>query len=241
MASKQQVAGDLSLERAIESGMLVAYYAHTQGDVMAVTSAFGERTFRQLNENANRLVRLFRAHGLGPGDGVAHVSRNCCEFVEVLMATTRAGLRFTPINFHLNAEEIGYIVDNCDALAFVADARLGQPPVAARAKAPKVRLALACGGSLEGFEDYGQALAAQDGSDIEDPQLGSRMLYTSGTTGRPKGVFKHDPVPDVPQGPETPASYRPGLDRGLVTGPAYHAAPLVIDILAALSSGVGIV
>lgn len=232
---------ELSLEQAVATGMLTAYYAARQPDVPAVTTQYGERTFAQLNANANRLVRLLRSHGLKAGDAVAIVSKNRPEFIETLMAATRSGLRFTPINFHLKGEEIGYIVDNCEAKAFIADASLGAPPAAVLEHAPGLKIALGCGGTLAGFADYSAALADQEPTDIDDPSLGNRMLYTSGTTGRPKGVYKAQPVPDAPQWEDTLANYQPGKDRVLVTGPAYHAAPLVIDILAGLSSGVGVV
>ncbi len=232
---------DLTLDQAIATGMLCAYHAARQPDVPAVDTVYGNRTFAELNANANRLVRLLRERGVGAGDSVAIVSRNRPEFIETLMAAARSGIRFTPINFHLKGDEIGYIVDNCEAKAYIADASLGAPAVDALALAPGLSVKLACGGTLAGFEDYSDAIATQDPSDIDDPVLGGRMLYTSGTTGKPKGVYKAQPVPDAPQWEGTVNEYCPGIDRTLVTGPGYHAAPLVIDILSALSSGVGIV
>ncbi|MEM1433195.1 MAG: AMP-binding protein [Pseudomonadota bacterium] len=233
--------GELNLEQAVANGMLTALHARNSGALPAVTTGYGSRSFAELNANVNRLVRLLRSRGLKAGDAVAVVSRNRCEFVEALFATTRSGMRFTPINFHLTGPEIGYIVDNCDASAFIADATLGEAPVAALAAAPGVKVALSCGGALAGFESYERLIETQPAEDIDDPQLGSRMLYTSGTTGRPKGVYRRTPVPDVPQWDDSPAGFQPGRDRTLVTGPGYHAAPMVIDILAPLSSGVGIV
>lgn len=229
------------LESAVQNGMLVALHAQRQPDVSAVVTDYGDRTFAELNANANRLVRLFAANGIGAGDAVAVVIKNRPEFIETLVATTRSGIRFTPINFHLKAEEIGYIVDNCEAKVFVADASLGPSVHEALNHAPGVTLQLSVGGEMEGFSDLSDAIAGLDGSDIAEPTLGSRMLYTSGTTGRPKGVFRKDRLPEAPNWDETPAGYNPGVDRELVTGPAYHAAPLLIDIVQALWSGVGIV
>lgn len=229
------------LESAIQNGMLVAFHAARQPDVSAVTTNYGNRTFAELNANANRLVRLLEANGIGAGDSVAVVTKNRPEFVETLVATTRSGIRFTPINFHLKAEEIGYIVDNCEAKAFVADASLGQPAQEAHTHAPAVQLKLSVGGNIEGFTDFGKAIQDFDGTDIANPTLGSRMLYTSGTTGRPKGVFRKDRLPEPPQWDDSPAGYTPGIDVELVTGPAYHAAPLLIDVVQPLWSGVGIV
>ncbi len=229
------------IEAAIQNGMLVAYHAKHQPDIQAVVTNYGERTFAELNANANRLVRLLARHGIGAGDAVAVVTKNRPEFIETLVATTRSGIRFTPINFHLKGEEIGYIVDNCEAKALVADASLGQSVVEAPRYASGAYVKLSVGGHIEGYEDFASEIAELDGSDISHPTLGTRMLYTSGTTGRPKGVYRKDPVLEPPQWGDTPSAYTPGEDRELVTGPAYHAAPLLIDIVQPLWSGVGIV
>ncbi len=135
---------ELTLEWAIENGMLMALHAQHQPDTSAVVTAYGERSFAQLNANANRLVRLFAQHGIGPGDSVAIVTKNRPEFVETLVATTRSGIRFTPINYHLKGEEIGYIVDNCEAKAFIADASLGEPVVEAVQHAPGATPVVEC-------------------------------------------------------------------------------------------------
>ncbi len=232
---------NMSIEEAVQTGMTIAYHAERQPDLSAVVTQYGERTFAELNANANRLVRRLRAAGIGDGDSVAIVSKNRPEFIETLIATSRSGIRFTPINFHLKGEEIGYIVDNCEAKAFIADASLGPTPVEALQFAPNLVLKLAAGGAIDGFVDYTSEVSNQDGSNITDPTLGSRMLYTSGTTGRPKGVFRKERLPEPPNWEGTLANYRPGQDRQLVTGPGYHAAPLLIDIVQALVSGVGIV
>jgi long-chain acyl-CoA synthetase len=232
---------DSDLQQAVLQGMAIAHHAGQRPDANAIISRYGDRSFSMLNANANRLVRLLRSHGIGDGDSIAVLTRNRPEFIEALAAASRSGIRFTPINFHLKGEEIGYIVDNCEAKAFIADATLGLPPQEALAHAPGLVLKLACGGALAGFDDYATAIAPHDAADIPDPSLGSRMLYTSGTTGRPKGVLRRTRLPDVPQLEGTLAHYRPGEDLELCTGPAYHAAPLLIDIIQPLVSGVGVV
>ncbi|MCP5180134.1 MAG: AMP-binding protein [Pseudomonadales bacterium] len=238
---EQEIVNNYTLEDAVATGMCIAWQAERFPEVMAVSSRYGERTFAALNSNANRLVRCLREAGLEAGDAIAVVARNRPEFVEVMAAGMRSGLRVTPINFHLKADEIGYIVDNCEAKVFIADASLGTAPIAALDFAPNVRLALAIGGEMPGFEPYSHAIADFSGEDIQDPVLGSRMLYTSGTTGRPKGVYRKDRIPEQPQGETSSYAFRAGEDRVLVTGPGYHAAPLLIDIITPLVSGVGIV
>jgi long-chain acyl-CoA synthetase len=231
----------LSIEEAVARGMTLAFHAARRPDVPAVISPWGDRTFEELNHNANRLARTLRAAGLGDGDAIAVVSKNRPEFLEALFAAERIGVRFTPINYHLKGDEIGYVVDDCDAKAFVADASLGPPVVEALRVAPKVKLALAVGGALDSFASYDREIEQYGPADIADPVLGGRMLYTSGTTGRPKGVFRRDREPVAPQWEGTLASYRPGEDVNLCTGPAYHAAPLLINLLQPLTSGVGVV
>lgn len=229
-----------SLEESAMNGMAIAFHANQRPDDMAVISSYGDRSFDTLNANANRLVRLFAAAGVAPGDSVAILSKNRPQFVETLFAALRYGLRLTPINFHLNGEEVGYIVENCDAKVFVADASLGPVAQSAIEHVPAVMLKLSIG-DLAGFENFDAAIASLDGSDIETPVLGGTMLYTSGTTGRPKGVFRAEHTPALPQQAGTLANYRPEIDRQLLTGPCYHAAPLLIDIVQPMVSGVGIV
>ena len=230
----------LTLEDAAATGMTLAYHAAVAPDRPALVTDYGNHTFDELNANANRLVRVLRANGIGPGDSIAVVTKNRPAFVEAMAAAERAGMRFTPINFHLKGEEIGYIVDNCEAKAFIADATLGAPPVEALDYASGVQLALAAGGALDGFGDYDQTIAAEDGSDIADPELGGHMLYTSGTTGRPKGVYRRQREAPAPSSGGL-AGYEPGKDMALCTGPGYHAAPLIFDIVQPLVSGAGVV
>ncbi len=232
---------DEGVEAAVRSGMMVAWHAARRPQHPAVISQYGERSYAELNANANRLVRTLRAAGIGDGDAVAVASRNRPEFIEAYVAAERSGIRLTPVNFHLTGEEIGYIVNDCEAKAFIADAALGAAPVEALASAPGLRLKLACGGALDGFDDYADAIAGEDASDIADPTLGTRMLYTSGTTGRPKGVYRATREPVAPQWAGTLSDYRPDTDVDLCTGPAYHAAPLLIDIIQPIISGVTVV
>ena len=107
---------------AASVGMLVAWWAAQQPDRAAVLSATGDRTWRQLNERANQLVRALRRRGVRAGDSVALISRNRAEWVEVWAACNRGGYRLTPINWHLTGDEAAYIVDDCEAVVLVADA-----------------------------------------------------------------------------------------------------------------------
>ena len=218
--------------------MALAYHASQQGERLALITDFGNRTFRELNGRVNQLVRLLRDRGITDGDAIAVVTRNRPEFIEALAAALRGGIRFTPVNFHLTAEEAGYVIGNCEAKAVIYDAGLGTAGEAL-GYSEGCSLKLAAGGSIEGFEDFETAISSFDSSDIPDPIRGSSMLYTSGTTGRPKGVYRKD-TPVVRSAAQS-ASGGAAQSVNLCTGPAYHAAPLVFNVTSPLNTGATIV
>ncbi len=261
-ASTEQI----TMQEAASTGMLIAYHAQQAPDRMAVTTVYGERTFDELNGRINQLARVFRNAGLQPDDAVALLLVNRCEFLEVYYAAMRTGLRVTPINWHLTGDDAAYIVENCEARAFVADVECANVAKQALSQASGVAVALAVGGNIEGFDDYGETVGQQASHNIEDPSSGSQMLYTSGTTGRPKGVYRdrlarrgalaaaaqpNQAAPAAAAGAPAAqavvgraggaAAYNPETDRALCTGPGYHAAPLAFNIVSPIAQGVGIV
>ncbi len=212
----------------------VSAYAQSAPDRLAVAMADGSATltYAELNARSNQLAHHLRAMGLRQGDHIALVLENRLQFFEVTLAAMRSGLYVTPINWHLSADEAEYIVNDCGASVIIATAalpeltsRLGLPD------APERRLMV--GGTAEtsaGFEDYDKALAAQPTTPIADESSGSWMLYSSGTTGKPKGV-----KPARVGGEIGAPSAFVGLVRGLYgfnegdvylsPAPLYHAAP----------------
>jgi long-chain acyl-CoA synthetase len=227
-------------------GLLISWWAARIPDRPALITGSGNRTFAELNATINRLSRALRARGLKVGDSVALMCTNRPEFIEVLLAAQRAGLRLTPINWHLTGDEAGYIVDNCEAKAFIAAASLGDKAVAAAAGSGTGGLVrLAVGGSLDGFESYEEVIAAEEESDIDDPVLGTQMLYTSGTTGRPKGVHRSSGGAPSALAAVNLCGYDEdfvhSVDAHLCTGPLYHAAPLAFSVALPLLYGVPIV
>jgi long-chain acyl-CoA synthetase len=233
-------ATDADLERrrtALASGMGVSYWAGERPDVAAIVSEHGERTYAELNARVNQLVHGLAARGVQPGDAVALISRNRPEFAEVYAATHRAGLRLTTVNWHLTADEAGYIVDNCEARVVIADARLATMARGAADQAPRAEILLAIGGDIEGFEPYESLLDGRPTDDPTEPILGSTMLYTSGTTGRPKGVHK---LTSPAVAAATGWDYAAG-DVHLCTGPLYHAAPLAFSLAIPISGGATVV
>ncbi len=233
---------NLELKDAARAGMIVAWHARQAPDRPAIASPAGDRSFDELNARANQLARALRARGLEAGDAVALVCSNRPEFAETAVATQRAGLRLTPINWHLTGPEIAYIVNDCEAGALVGDARFAGALAEAAADCPGLRAKLAVGGAIPGFEALDETLAEQPAGDLPDPVLGRSMLYTSGTTGRPKGVHRKQ----TRAGPGARLiaqmiGYRPGEDTHLATGPLYHAAPLAFSLSGPLTAGVGVV
>ena len=222
-----------------DRGMAVAWHAARGPDTPALITTTGTITYGELNARANRLARALRRRGIRRGDAVALLCSNRAEFVEVLLATQRSGLRLTTVNWHLTADEAGYIVADCEATALVAEARFAAVARGAAASAPRSQVRLAVAGSINGFEDYDAAVAAEPGDDLDDPALGSQMLYTSGTTGRPKGVFR-DEASLATAVMLARAAYREG-NVHLLTGPLYHAAPLLFSMNAPLIAGVPVV
>ena len=234
---KERVSLEDALNEAAATGMTMAVWAQVQPDKPAVIDPNGRvKTFAEINAAANKLTRLFRQHGLGAGDSLALVCSNRAEFIEVLAATQRSGVRITPVNWHLTADEIAYIIKDCEAKILVGEVRVATVGPAA-AECPDLVLKLAVGGDIDGFQNYDAALAPLDGSDIADPILGNAMMYTSGTTGRPKGVYR--PAAQItPQAMYAMRGYDPAVSVQLCAGPAYHAAPLAFDVRAAMGAGV---
>jgi long-chain acyl-CoA synthetase len=188
-------------------------------------------TYAQLDAASNRLAQLLYARGLRWGDHIALCMDNCARYLEVTWAAQRSGLVYTPINFHLTAEEMAYIVSDCDARALIVGAALGETPIAlARQLAPQVEIRLAAGGALPGYEPYETAVAGQPPLPLAEELEGSPMLYSSGTTGRPKGVMQ--PHERTPMGGGPPLLqlfcrlYAVDADAVYLSpAPLYHAAP----------------
>ncbi len=235
------MATTLTAAEAARTGMTIALIARDAPTRPALLSPHGERDFATFNARCNAIVRVLRRAGLKAGDAVALLAGNRPEFVEVTFAAMRAGLRLTPVNWHLKPDEVAYVVEDCDARALIAQARFADAALASRAAAPALEACLSFDGAIPGFDDLESAIAAESGDDIPDPELGSRMLYTSGTTGRPKGVrfLGHRKVPLIP--PLTAsAGFRPESDLFLNPSPLYHAAPIGLSVWWPLNQGVGL-
>ncbi len=228
----QLSAADLQARalQAAANGMASALWAKLLADEPAVIAPAGQLTYGELNAQANQLVRALRARGLRSGDGVAILLSNRPEFAVTNAAIRRAGLRLTTINWHLTGDEAAYIVADCDAKAFIADARFTEIALTAVQRASNLKVCLAVGGAIDGFDDFATTLARESSDDIDDPEIGTTMLYTSGTTGRPKGVQRAGAAPSGIAVLGFTDNYHAGKSVHLCTGPLYHAAPLSFSL-----------
>lgn len=209
-------------------------HATHQPDKAAVIMAGTGRivTYAEIDDESVRLARVFRAAGLRRGDRVAIVMDNDPRYLTVCWAAHRSGLVYVPVNWHLTSSEMRYIIDNCGAKALVANAACADVAAVLRAKCPSLQVALTLDAEVPGCEDLLSAIAAQPGPPLDAELEGGDMIYSSGTTGRPKGGTR--PLTDAHPADLNPRLLAPfaqfGIDkdcRYLVPGaPLYHAAPL---------------
>jgi long-chain acyl-CoA synthetase len=164
-------------------------YALAEPDVVAVIDPDGtEHTAGALLARANRYVHALRSLGLERGDSVAAVLPNGVLPVELYLAALQAGWYYVPINYRLSAPEISYIITDSGAKAVVAHERFAEVVAAAADQAGVPAEARLGHGAIPGFQDAEAVLAQQPDALPDDRSAGAAMHYTSGTTGKPKGV-----------------------------------------------------
>ena len=185
-------------------------------------------TYAGLEAQSNRVAHLFRHHGLQRGDTIALLMTNNIDYLAICWGAQRAGLVFVAMSTKLTADEAGYIIADSGAKLLVASASLG---AVAAAAAPDLAARYAIGGAVPGFADLATTLAAQPATPIADQSCGRDMLYSSGTTGRPKGVRGPLPAGALDAGDALTGlvamlyQFSPEM-RYLSPAPLYHAAPL---------------
>jgi long-chain acyl-CoA synthetase len=198
-----------------------------------VTADGGFLTAGELLAANNRVVHGLRARGLARGDSVALLLPNGAEAIEVLLATMQAGWYVTPINTNLAPAEIAHILADSEARAFVTHEAFAEKSVRAADEAGLPEAARIAVGEVPGFRSYAELTGGQPDHRPDDRVAGQFMQYTSGTTGRPKGIKR----PIYPIDPDVMASMlaahlaRFGIAPGppgvhLCTSPMYHTAPL---------------
>ncbi|MFA1702877.1 acyl-CoA synthetase [Mycobacterium intracellulare] len=210
--------------------MNIADHARSAAQSPALIVADGDAiSYAQLHARSRRVAALLHDAGLRRGDGIALVLPNRAEFLEITWGAQLSGLYYTPVNTHFIPDEVAYVIDDSDAKAVFVDASM--PELAAHLRsanaAPITHIAV--GGPMAGWQSYEDALAsAGEAPPVSD---GSEMLYSSGTTGRPKAVRR--PLPEDGNGSwaqavlELALIHKYGMSPSSVylsPAPLYHAA-----------------
>ena len=202
-----------------------------------INSATGQTTtFKQLNDRSNQLAQLMWAAGLRKGDHVAIFMENNPVYFDVVWAALRSGLYLTSVNRYLTAEEAGYIVDNCEAKVLVASHYLAEVAKDLPKHAPKCKTWLMTDGTVPGYDAYETAIARHPAKPLDEEPAGTFMLYSSGTTGRPKGILRPLPSNKINEDAGPVGMMQRmlwGFDENSVylsPAPLYHSAPLGFTI-----------
>jgi long-chain acyl-CoA synthetase len=203
-------------------------------------------TYAQLDARSNQVAHLLRAKGLKAGDHIALLIENQIRFFEMCWGAQRAGIIYTAMSTRLKAAEAAYILDNCDARLLFTSLEMAAQATELLEQMPRAAHRLMVDGTVPGFESYEDALDSQPTTPIADQTAGGDMLYSSGTTGYPKGVF----VP--PESPEIDAEnaltricknlYGMGPQTVYLSpAPLYHAAPMRFSMTAMRLGGTVVV
>ena len=210
-----------------------------------IFAASGETvTYGDLEARSNQGAQLFRSLGLAVGDHIAIMMENHPAFFALCWAAQRAGLYYTAISYRLQEEEVAYIVEDCEAKVFITT--YGQRDLAARLAGRLNVHRFMLNGTVEGFESWEEAVAPQPATPIADETEGADMLYSSGTTGRPKGIKV--PLSGEPLGGAggllglTQALYQMNENvRYLSPAPLYHSAPLRYNMAVMRHGGTSVI
>jgi len=217
--------------------MYPGFHAQNTPDrAAAIHARTGEvLSYAVLDARSNRLAQLLWSEGLRPGDHIAVFVENQLRYFEIAWAALRSGLHLTTVNRYLTGPEAGYIVDDCGARVLVSSRAVHEAASAIPEQAPGCRRFLVIDGPPEGasqrFESYEQALNDHPDEPLEEEPLGEFMLYSSGTTGRPKGIARSLSGRPVSKGLAMGVTLK-GLFRAdadtvyLSPAPLYHSAPI---------------
>ncbi|WP_406817491.1 acyl-CoA synthetase [Mycobacterium sp. M23085] len=209
--------------------MNIADHAIAAAQSPALITDDGTISFGELHARSQRVAATLHDAGLRRGDGVALVLPNRPEFLEITWGAQLSGLYYTSVNTHFVPGEVGYVIDDSGAKAVFVDASMPELAAHIRTADTAVVAYLAVGGALPGWRSYEEALAAA--GDAPPASDGSEMLYSSGTTGRPKAVRR--PLPIDGNGSwaqsvlEMALIHKYGMDAASVylsPAPLYHAA-----------------
>ncbi|HUF83479.1 MAG TPA: AMP-binding protein, partial [Acidimicrobiia bacterium] len=194
-------------------------------------------TFAELNADVNQVAHALQAFGMKPGERLVWCGPNSVEVVVTIHAARKAGVVAVPLSYRFNADEMQYVIDNSDATVVVVDAEQAPLVAQVRERLPRVRAVVVFGGDVPaGCERWEDVVARQpddepvlDDDDVSS--VGAQMLYTSGTTGKPKGALRTTTDPAIVFALLGELGLLPGDDVHLTTGPLYHSGPLAFASL----------
>ena len=226
-----------------------SHYAKTTPDKPAfIMAGSGESvTYLQLEQRSNQIAQLFRSLGLKPDDHVAIHMENNRHFMEIVWGAQRAGIIYTAISTHLREEEIAYIVDNCEAKVLISSTALGDLAGNIRSRCKHLQDCFMVGGTQQGYLSWEKTTETQPDTPINDEERGVQMLYSSGTTGRPKGVLPmRNPGESIQVMTPSADTLRRKFGFGessvyLSPAPLYHAAPLTYNTITMHAGGTSII
>ena len=205
----------------------------TPDKAAAINSTSGEvLTYRELDERSNRFAQYLYAAGLRRGDHIAMVLENNMRCFEVAWAAMRSGLMITPVNRFLTAAEAAGIIEDSHARVVVSSYAMRELAAELTGMMPTCRERLMVDGTISGWQSYEAVTGQYPAARLADEWLGAMMIYSSGTTGRPKGIIRAQPQGRVTEGSGSarrPQFERYGFDAQTVylsPAPLYHTAPL---------------
>lgn len=203
-------------------------------------------TYRELDERSNQVAHLFRSQGLQPGDRVAFMVENHPRLFELCWGAQRSGIVYVCLSTRLNVADAAHIINDSGARLLVTTHAQAEVAAALAGQTPALRGRLMLDGTMPGYDAYETALARCPATRIDDEVTGGDMLYSSGTTGRPKGVYAPPSSPNIDD-PTTLTSLCQrlyGFDaetRYLSPAPLYHAAPLRYNMTVQALGGTAVV
>jgi fatty-acyl-CoA synthase len=189
-------------------------------------------TYGDIDERSMRLAQCLHAAGLRRGDRIAIVMENNMRYLEVCWAALRSGLLIAPVNRYLTADEAAYIVADSQARVVVSSLAMRELAAGLSDRMPGCERRLMVDGTIAGWESYESAIAGHPAARLADEWMGATMFYSSGTTGRPKGILRAQQGGRVAEGMNAArlqqlARYRMSPDTVYLSpAPLYHAAPL---------------
>ena len=201
----------------------------------ALVETFSDRsvTRGELSEATNKIVHVLRSRGIKTSDVIAAVMDNSIEAIEIFLAAMQSGLYFVPINYHLTENEIAHILADSDAKAVFTTSTFANKVVSGADSAniaSDLRFSI---GDAEGFVSFANVVKEASGSEPEDRSMGLMMTYTSGTTGKPKGIKRPpsgaspDEVGEIWSHPMRIFGIEGENQIHLIQSPFYHTAVLV--------------